>query len=86
METRRARRGVGGLGGLGLPLQLYVVLAFKRVARTRIDRRLETIRPGMKKTVDRERTHEPTEALLAGREGRHPEAASVGEGTDLEAM
>src|SRR5262249_34251742 len=35
----------------------------------------------------KERTHEEaTEALRPGREGRHPEAASVGEGTDLEAL
>jgi hypothetical protein len=34
-----------------------------------------------------ERTHEEaTEALHAGREGRHPEAASVGAGADLRAV
>jgi hypothetical protein len=35
----------------------------------------------------KERTHEEaTEALFAGREGRHPEAASAGERADLEAV
>src|SRR5262252_7332464 len=35
----------------------------------------------------KERTHEKaTEALHAGREGRHPQAASAGEGADLEAL
>src|SRR5262249_33441014 len=34
-----------------------------------------------------ERTHEEaTEALHVGREGHHPEAASAGEGADLEAL
>jgi hypothetical protein len=35
----------------------------------------------------KERTHEEaTEALLAGRESRHPEAAFAGQGADLEAL